>query len=117
MSFIIEINDETVWSPALDVGTAYTSCAQALGTTIGVDPGFTFIAEDYVEVDPSSFHTFATALRARVSKSRDHPVLAPLFDAVLAPTLLMLERAGYTVDLSADPELLNKVEALRTLPR
>ncbi|WP_328530209.1 DUF6086 family protein [Nocardioides sp. NBC_00368] len=45
MSFIIDINDETVWSPALYVGTAYTSCAQGLGTTVGVDPGFTFIAE------------------------------------------------------------------------
>lgn len=117
MSFIIALNDETVWSPALDVGTAYTACAQALGTTVGIDPGFTFIADDYVEVDPSSFRTFAAALLARVSASPDHPVMIPLVNAVLAPSLVMLERAGYTVDISADPELLKKVEALRTLPR
>lgn len=80
-------------------------------------PASRSLLNDYVEVDPSSFQAFATALRARVGASRDHLVLVPLIDAVLVPSLVMLERAGYAIDISADPELLTKVEACRTLPR
>lgn len=116
MSFVFDIDGSTVWSPALDVGSAYISCAQALGSVVGVDPGFTFVAEDYVETDPVTFLAYVRELHARATES-PHPVMSPLIDAVLIPSLVMLDRAGLTMDLSTDPERQEKVQALRTLPR
>lgn len=57
MSFIVEINGETVWSPALDVGTTYASCAQALSTTVSADAGFTSPAEDFLEINAATFES------------------------------------------------------------
>lgn len=77
MSLIIDINDTTVWSPALDAGSAFVSCAQARGAVFNADPGFTFIAEDYVEADPEAFKAFADTLLMRGNASREHAVLSP----------------------------------------
>lgn len=102
MSFIFEINGETVWSPALDVGTANASCAQAFSATVGADAGLTSTAEDFLEIDAATFESYVRALLALASNS-DHPVMIPLIDAVLIPSLVMRERAGRPIGLGADP--------------
>lgn len=117
MGFIIDINGGTVWSPALDVGTAYVACAQALGETFHLDPGFSFEATDFVEADQETFQAFATTLFTRARAAHDHPVLRDLIDAVLVPALVMLERAGTPIDLSHDLDRQTKVDRLRGMPR
>lgn len=117
MSFILSVGDQTVWSPSLSTGAAYVSCAQALGTVFEADPGFTFVAEDFVEADPEVLRAFAVALLARARASDGHVVLCDLIDAVLIPGLVMLERAGMPIDLATDPTRTRKVASLRGLPQ
>lgn len=99
------------------MGKTYVASAQALSTAFGTEPGITFMAEDFVEADLLMFHTYATALLDRVRRADGHDVLLPLIDAVLLPSLVMLERAGRPVDLGADVARQAKVIALRRMPR
>lgn len=97
MSFVFDIDGETVWSPALRVGNAFAGCAQALGQAVGVSPGFSSSAEDMIEIDARQLEAFVTALTEILSSSAKHRVLGDLAEAVRVPCLVMLERAGRAV--------------------
>ena len=92
MSFVFDIDGETVWSPALRVGQAFVGCAHALGQVVGVSPGFVFNAEDMVDVDALHLESFVTALSEMSSGPAAHLVLANLIDAVRIPCIVMLDR-------------------------
>lgn len=117
MSFVFEINGETVWSPALRVGQAFVGCAQALGEVVSVRPGFSFNAEDMIEIDPSQLELFAEALTRLLDMPKPHKVLSNLTDGVRIPCLVMLHRAGRDLQLGADVnvQLINEVGAV--MPR
>lgn len=103
MSFVFEMDGDTVWSPALRVGQAFVGCSQALGEVVGVPPGFSFNAEDMVELDAAQLEAFADALTQTSRGPTHNRVLEDLVDAVRIPCLVMLERAGDAVEVSRDP--------------
>lgn len=118
MSFVFEIDEETVWSPALRVGQAFVSCAQALGRFVGVSPGFSFNAEDMIEIDAQQLKAFADALTQVSGGSKPHRILENLTDAVRIPCLVMLERAGRVADLSPDSRTTQLMEEIgAAMPR
>jgi hypothetical protein len=118
MSFVFEIDGETVWSPALRVGQAFVGCAQALGQVVGVSPGFSFNAEDMIEIDAPQLMAFADALTQISRSSVPHRILVDLTDAVRVPCLVMLERAGRAVGLSLDSRTTQLIEEVRAaMPR
>lgn len=118
MSFVFEIDGETVWSPALRVGQAFVGCAQALGQVAGVSPGFSFSAEDMIEIDAPQLEAFANALTHMSRSPAPHRVLENLTDAVRVPCLVMLERAGRAVGHSRDPRTTQLIEEVgAAMPR
>ena len=102
MSYVIEIDDVTVWSPSLQVGEAFVGSAQALASAFSMDLGFTVISSDMVDIDGATFRAYVTALLSAASQSPAHHVLNGLIDAVLIPSLVMLERAGRPIDINGD---------------
>lgn len=110
MSFVFEIDRETVWSPALRVGQAFVGCAQALGQVVGVSPGFSFNAEDMIEIDAPQLEAFVDALTQILRSPTPHRVLEDLTDAIRVPCLVMLERAGRTVRLSRGSRTTQLIE-------
>jgi hypothetical protein len=117
MSYIFDVNGVTVWSPALEVGEAYVRCALALGAAFGVEPGFDVISEDMVDLDLDAFQGFADRLGTIAAKAHGQVVLHDLIDAVLAPSLVMLERAGVSLDLLEDARVSWRVGRLRGMPQ
>jgi hypothetical protein len=117
VSYIFDADGDTVWSPALDVGNAYVRCAQALGDVFGVPPGFDFISEDMVEIDLGEFEAFTNTLGSVAAEAGGQVVLQDLIDAVLAPSLVMLERAGLSLKLVQNDRVSERVGRLRGMPR
>jgi hypothetical protein len=109
VSFVFEIDGETVWSPALRAGQAFVGCAEALGKTFGADPGFSFNSEDMVEIDKGQLASFAEVLTQTLGRSAGHRVLTDLIDAVRIPCLVMIERAGLAVSGSHDPNTARSI--------
>lgn len=118
MSFVFEIDGETVWSPALRVGQAFVGCAQALGQVVGVSPGFSFNAEDMIELDALQLEAYTDALMQISRSPAPHRVLEDLTDAVLVPCLVMLERAGRAPELGRDSRTTRLIEEVgAAMPR
>jgi hypothetical protein len=117
VSYIFDVHGDTVWSPSLDVGDAYVRCAQALGAVFGVAPGFDAISEDMVDIDLGEFQKFANKLESVGAEARGQVILQDLIDAVLAPSLVMLERAGLSLELLQNERLSDRVDRLRGMPR
>lgn len=118
MSFVFEIEGETVWSPALRVGQAFVGCAQALGQVLDISPGFSFNAEDMAEIDSMQLEGFAGALTQIWRSATPNRVLEDLTEAVRVPCLVMLERAGRAVELSRDSRTTQLIEEVRAaMPR
>jgi Family of unknown function (DUF6086) len=118
MSFVFEADNETVWSPALRAGKAFVGCAQALAQAADISPGFSFNAEDTVEIDVPQLEAFSNALGRLLTGPMAHSVLADLARAVRVPCLVMLERAGHTAERSPDLRTAQLIEQARaTMPR
>ena len=94
MSYIFEIDGETVWSPALQVGAVYHRFVQALEASLGVRAGISEFGSDYLVIDRTQLVTFVGAVR----EFSRHPVAAALCTPVLAVTQVMLQRAGVPGD-------------------
>jgi hypothetical protein len=114
MSFIFEIDGETVWSPALRVGQVFVGCAQVLGESTNVLPGFSFNGEDMINIDRGQLLEFAEALAAISERPGSFRVLTGLAEAVRVPCLVMLERVGEETNLDGRPgvsELMSEARA------
>lgn len=116
MSYIFEIEEDTVWSPALRVGGIWSRCAETLGEAFECDPGFDFVASDTVEIDPEKFSSYVENLLDIRSRSRNI-VLQTLIDGVLGPALIMLERIDRPVPLGEFGVSDVWVAQFRNIPR
>ncbi|MEU4430593.1 DUF6086 family protein [Nocardia rhamnosiphila] len=103
MSYIFDIDDVTVWSPALRVGRLYVSMAQDVAGVLDVSTGMTAMASDYWEIELPEFEAFVRVMY-KTFFSSDHPVFKDLIGAVLAPSIVLLERGGRSFLPGSDEE-------------
>ncbi len=113
MSFIFEIDGETVWSPALRVGQAFAGCAQVLAGSADASPGFSFNGEDMIKIDRAQMMKFAETLAAISERPGSFRVLAGLAEAIRVPCLVMLERVGEELSLDGRVGLSELVSEAR----
>lgn len=92
MSYVFEVGDETVWSPSLQVGDLYVRFLRETAETLGIPTGLTAIASDMYEIDIDVYEHLVKKLAETYFASR-HPVLRGLIEAVLAPSVVILDRA------------------------
>jgi hypothetical protein len=97
MSYIFDVGDDTVWSPALRVGEAYVGFAHQLGALLDTETGLHQVAEDMVEIDVGSFERFARALLDSYVRS-SHPIYRELSRGPLLVSLALLGRAGRVIE-------------------
>ncbi len=107
MSYVFEIDDVTVWSPALRVGQVFQGYVKVLEAALHVPSGVDEWASDFLVLDRTKFTAFTEELEQWTLGG--HSVVRDLAGPVLAICLVMLERAGRPVD----PELAQQLD----LPR
>ncbi|WP_051969501.1 DUF6086 family protein [Kitasatospora azatica] len=96
MSFIFDdLENETVWSPAVTAGELFVATANSLAGSYEVPTGLEARAADWYRVDGPIFKSFVREIAARTSQ---HPVLRELSRGFIATSLVILERSGYRVD-------------------
>jgi hypothetical protein len=93
MSYIFDVGDDTVWSPALRVGQTYVGSARQLGGQFNVETGLDQVADDMVDIDLAAFERFTRALLDEHLRS-DHPIHRVLLRGTLLVSLALLDRAG-----------------------
>jgi hypothetical protein len=113
VSYVFDVGDDTVWSPALRVGDLYVRFATELAEVLRVPTGLTAVASDMYEIDIDLYENFVSKL-FEMYFSSSHPVLRGLVESVLAPSVVVLERGGRpltpkTVD---EEEFLNRAREL-----
>jgi hypothetical protein len=101
VSYVYEIDGETVWSPALRVGQIYEGYIATLSRSLGRPTGFRGNPSDHVMIDPEVFVDFVLRL---LSATNGHPILAQQIDAVMGPSVVMLERSGTTIHATTPQE-------------
>jgi Family of unknown function (DUF6086) len=95
MSYVFDVGDEGIWSPALRVGELFVATADSLATIVGVDTGLHAVASDYYDITAEKFFAFVLAvLRSPYLK---HPVFQELSRGFLATALVLLDRAAAPV--------------------
>ncbi|MFN6554650.1 DUF6086 family protein [Mycolicibacterium septicum] len=113
MSFVFEVEDCTVWSPALQVGDLYVRFLAQVADLLGVPTGLSEIAADYWQIDAGTFEVFVTAMFEANFRSA-HQIRRAMLESILAPSVVILDRIDRP--LSADTsEKLAFLEKARTL--
>ncbi|MGW7537280.1 DUF6086 family protein [Amycolatopsis sp. NPDC054798] len=117
MSYLFEVGDETVWSPALRVGRLFVSMAETLAVNFDIDlgtAGFRAIASDYCSVDPPRLALFVRAmLDGSVMRHSEYRELARGFIGIC---LAMLEWSGLPVE-DVPPDLAEARDSVRMTSR
>ncbi|PXX66618.1 hypothetical protein DFR70_103367 [Nocardia tenerifensis] len=103
MSYVFDVNGETVWSPSLRVGDLYVRMAREVGSVLGVTTGLNPLALDMWDVDINTFEGFVRLMHETYFTS-GHPVLKGLLEGVLAPSIVILERGGGEIILGTTEE-------------
>lgn len=103
MSYVFDVGDDTVWSPSLQVGDLYVRFLRQAAEMLEVPTGLTAIASDMYEIDIDLYEHLVKKLFDVYSSSR-HPVLRGLVEAVLAPSVVVLERGGRPLGPSSADE-------------
>jgi hypothetical protein len=116
VSFVFDIEGETVWSPALRVGEAFARCAEALGAAFDAEPGFAFNGEDMIEINRGQFGAFVERLAAISGDQPPYRVRDDLVNAIMIPSLVMLGRANALPPIDARAASLVR-EVGATMPR
>lgn len=93
MSYLFEVGGDTVWSPARRVGDLYVRFLREIAETLTVATGLTAIASDMYRIDIDEYEILVKKLFENYFSS-GHPVLRGLIEAVLAPSVVVLERGG-----------------------
>jgi hypothetical protein len=62
MSYIFDIDEVAVWSPALRVGELYVSMAWDVAGVLDISTGMTAMAFDYWEIELSEFESFVRVM-------------------------------------------------------
>ncbi|MFV8160794.1 DUF6086 family protein [Mycobacterium sp. 134] len=113
MSFIFDVGDDTVWSPALRVGELYVRFVTQVGDLLGVPTGLSAMASDYYEIDPDVFEVFVRKLFEETFGSTHH-IGRAMLESVLAPSVVILDRIGrpLSADTAEEAEFLGGARAL-----
>ncbi|CAM4430648.1 DUF6086 domain-containing protein [Nocardia ninae] len=93
MSYVFDIDDETVWSPSLRVGDLYVRMLQDVGSVLGVPTGLSAISSDMWDIDIDAFENLVKTMYETYF-STGNSVLKVLIEGVLAPSIVLLERGG-----------------------
>jgi hypothetical protein len=112
VSYVFEIDDATVWSPALQVGDVFRGYVEVLEKVLGVPAGVSEFAGDYLILDRETFAGFVREVHRFWASG--HPVGTRLAEPVLAVALVMLERAGEPLDLDPPGPDLSAVRGIPT---
>ncbi|GAA0535041.1 hypothetical protein GCM10011581_48290 [Saccharopolyspora subtropica] len=96
MSYIFDVDDQTVWSPALRVGQLFTHTAENLARLLGCQTGLAPVANDMSDLDLQLFEPFAHKVFDEYCTTTN-TIYRELLRSVLAPALVMLQRAGRTL--------------------
>jgi hypothetical protein len=108
MSYIFDVGDSTVWSPALRIGSLFVAMAECLAGWAGVPTGLTAMASDFYEVDAEVFGAFVQTLAGNASAANE--VFGALTHGFTATCLLILDRAG-----APAPHLDSAAEAITAM--
>ena len=102
--------------PLAGVGRLYAAQLAAAARFAGLDAGLSELTADTFIVDPSKFSALIHEL-LRTYRESDHQVLRHQLQAVLAPSLVMLNRSGIAYEMVADDRLGSDVAHLdRAMP-
>lgn len=113
VSYVFDVGDDTVWSPALRVRDLYVRFLTQLGDHFGLPTGLNAMASDYYYIDPATFETFVRKLFEENFRS-SHQVGRAMVESVLAPSIVILDRINRPVSASTPEqrEFLEKARAL-----
>ena len=108
MSYVVEVDDATVWSPGLRVGALYVRMADCFATWSGPPSGLAAMAKDYYVIDVDAFGALFRAVLD--DPGFGHPVFGELTRGFIATSLVMLRRAALPL-----PEMSPAAEHLTDL--
>jgi hypothetical protein len=103
VSYVFDVGDDTVWSPSLQVGDLYVRFFREVAEMLEVPTGLTAIASDMYEIDIDLYENLVKKL-FEIYFSSSHPVLRGLVEAVLTPSIVVLERGGRSLSPSSPEE-------------
>lgn len=113
MSFIFDVGDDTVWSPALRVGDLYVRFITQIGEHLGLPTGLSAMASDYYYIDPDAFEALVKKMFEETFSS-SHPIGRAMLESALGPSAVILDRINRPLSAST-PEERNFLEKARTL--
>ncbi|MGA5540626.1 DUF6086 family protein [Mycobacterium sp. NPDC051198] len=113
VSFIFDVEDTTVWSPALRVGELYVRFVVQVADLLGVPTGLSEMAADYYEIDADVFEAMVKTVFEETFRSA-HQVGRPMLESVLAPSVVILDRIDRPLSANT-PEEIAFLERARTL--
>ncbi|MEV4090649.1 DUF6086 family protein [Streptosporangium saharense] len=93
MSYLSEVGEETVWSPALRVGKACLSLLRSISELLGQPSGVVEISGDMCAIDVVAFETLTRRMFQEYFVS-SHMVYREPMSGILAVSVVMLERSG-----------------------
>ncbi|QBS42928.1 DUF6086 family protein [Nocardia sp. CS682] len=103
MSYVFDIDGETVWSPSLRVGDLYVRMLEDVGIVLGVPTGLNPVSSDMWDVDIDAFEKLVK-LMFETYISTGHQVFKILVEGVLAPSIVLLERGGKEIFADTDEQ-------------
>ncbi|WHM36532.1 DUF6086 family protein [Streptomyces sp. BPTC-684] len=96
MSYIFDVRETTVWSPANQVGKLYVGMLNAAADVLRLPSGLGDDLGDMYEIDPARFGSLVHEMLSTRAAS-DHQYLWMLLDGILPISIAMLERGGVPV--------------------
>ncbi|WP_143174318.1 DUF6086 family protein [Streptoalloteichus hindustanus] len=114
MSYVFQVDGESVWSPALRIGHLFLAIANQLSENLNQDHGFSMMASDFVDIDGNTFAAFVQSLLN--SSVMTNVTYEHLSRGFLATCLAILVRAGVPVHLQG-PEQQELMEYGKALLR
>ena len=113
MSYVFDVDGDTVWSPSLQVGDLYVRFLRQIGEMLEIPTGLTAVASDLYDIDINIFNNLTRKL-FEIYLTNSHPVLRGMVEAVLAPSVVILERSGRPLSPSSaeGQELIDRAQKL-----
>jgi hypothetical protein len=97
MSYIFEIGEDTVWSPALRVGELYVVSTRCIADARNQPTGLVAIANDMYKIDLPAFERLTRSVLSEYLLS-NHPIYREQLRPWLLASLVMLQRGGVSID-------------------
>ncbi|MCF6475761.1 hypothetical protein FAF44_46585 [Nonomuraea sp. MG754425] len=89
MSYVFDIADRTVWSPALKVGKLYIEMVASVARILGRPSGVHAIANDYYDIDLAQFQAFVDAMAIEYAES-NHDIYRHLLGVILPISVALI---------------------------